>query len=206
MTENHQKLYRPQCIVHTTLQNVLSLLDIVVWMEKGICLCWSWWSERALWWWWWWQMIVWWGKPSPPSDDCDIEAEGAETHGYVVLPHLTNTIHSEVWRITHLTKQYVPQYQKYHVHCYVILHNTENRIRTMGADCKIQGAVGDSQGNTISRSGRSCKREPTMICRQISTIWSWNAILMLPRRYRVEGSPIFLALYAGSFFFLHGFE
>ena len=37
MSENHQKLYRPQCIVHTTLQNVLSLLDIVVWMDKGIC-------------------------------------------------------------------------------------------------------------------------------------------------------------------------
>ena len=37
MSENHQKLYRPQCIVHTTLQNVLSPLDIVVWMEKGIC-------------------------------------------------------------------------------------------------------------------------------------------------------------------------
>ena len=68
----------------------------------------------------------------------------------------------------------------------------------MWADFKIQGAVGDSQGNAISRSGRSCKREPTMICRQISTIWRWNAILMPPGRCRVEGPQFFLVLYADS--------
>ena len=78
------------------------------------------------------------------------------------------TIRSAIPKIPRPLLRYTPQ--------------SDNRIRTMWADFKLQGAVGDSQGNTISRSGRSCKREPTMICRQISTIWSRNAILMLSRR------------------------